>query len=119
MAEVSAALKAAWTTPDFLHLLGEAVAGRLAAWAGLQADFATRRPDAVRVAYDDLVADPLAVVGRVYAAAGRTLTPETRAAMDRHLAENRQHKHGRAAYSLAKFGLADLSRFDAYAATFL
>ena len=119
MAEVSAALKADWTTPHFLHLLGESVADRLAAWAGLQADFAARRPDAVRVAYDDLVADPLAVVERIYAAAGRTLTPETRAAMDRHLAENRQHKHGRAAYSLAKFGLADLSRFDAYAATFL
>ena len=123
MAEVSACLKANWKTKDFLHVLGESVASRLAVWADRQIDFVKRRDGtATRVLclnYRDVVADPLAAVDAVYAAAKRPLADDVRAQMERHLADNGQHRHGRPNYSLAKFGQEDLSRFRDYEAAFL
>jgi hypothetical protein len=59
----------------------------------------------VDVRYADLVAEPLAVVERVYAAAGLDVEPEARAAMSEWLAAHPQHQAGRHAYDLADYGL--------------
>lgn len=105
-----------------LEAHGAAVLSRLELYAANQCAFvlAARglHPALVLLRYDDLVADPIACVERIYAARGATPSEEARAAMERHLEENAQHKHGRAAYGLGQFGLdaADLGRrFAAYA----
>jgi NAD(P)-dependent dehydrogenase (short-subunit alcohol dehydrogenase family) len=60
----------------------------------------------VDVAYYDLVADPIAQVRRIYAHAGRELTPPALAAMERVVARDTQHRYGRHAYSARDFGLS-------------
>ena len=59
----------------------------------------------VDIRYQDLLADPLACVRRIYERVGRELTPETEAAMTAHTAEHVQGRHGSHTYSLAEFGL--------------
>ena len=59
----------------------------------------------VDIRYQDLLADPMACVRRIYHRVGRELTPETEAAMTAHMADQVQGKHGRHTYSLAEFGL--------------
>ena len=59
----------------------------------------------VDIRYQDLLADPLACVRRIYERVGRELTPETEAAMTAHTADQVQGKHGSHTYSLAEFGL--------------
>jgi NAD(P)-dependent dehydrogenase (short-subunit alcohol dehydrogenase family) len=66
---------------------------------GAQASF-------VDVSYYELVADPMAQVRRIYAHAGRTLTPEADAAMQEVLARDKQHRYGRHVYSARDFGLS-------------
>ena len=59
----------------------------------------------VDVAYADLVADPLAQVERIYAAAGLPLAGELPGRLQRFMGRNPQHKHGRHRYKLEDFGL--------------
>lgn len=59
----------------------------------------------VDIRYQELLADPLGCVRRVYDAVGREMTPEAEAAMTAHLADHVQGRHGTHTYSLAEFGL--------------
>jgi hypothetical protein len=58
------------------------------------------------VAYDDLLADPIGVVKRLYAHFGYSYSPELEAGMRRWLREHPQHKHGVHRYDLADYGLS-------------
>lgn len=64
------------------------------------------------VSYYDLMRDPMSEVARIYAFAGRELTPGTRDQMLASRQVNRQNKHGRHVYSLEAFGL-ERGSFDA------
>ena len=57
------------------------------------------------VHYQELIADPVATVRRVYAHFGLPFTEEAARRIRRHLADNAQDRHGRHAYSLDAFGL--------------
>ncbi|MFT5203519.1 MAG: hypothetical protein ACI9C1_002919 [Candidatus Aldehydirespiratoraceae bacterium] len=59
----------------------------------------------IDVDYRDLVADPLAVAGRVYEELGRTLSPEAEARMATHVGEHVQHRWGRHTYTFDDFEL--------------
>ena len=59
----------------------------------------------VDIPYQDLLADPIACVRRIYERVGRELTPGAETAMERHRADQVQGKHGRHTYSLAEFDL--------------
>jgi len=61
----------------------------------------------IDVSYYDLVEDPIREVERVYAAAGKRLTPEARAVMEASRRVNKQHKYGRHKYALADFGMTE------------
>lgn len=67
--------------------------------AGARASF-------VDVSYYDLVADPLAQVRRIYAHAGRALSADGEAAMQRVIERDTQHRYGRHLYSALDFGLS-------------
>src|SRR5207253_1106875 len=58
----------------------------------------------VDVSYKDIVAQPLALVERIYATAGIELSEAARAAMAQWDAKNPQHKHGRHEYSQESLG---------------
>lgn len=57
------------------------------------------------VHYEDLVADPVAAVRRVYAHFGLSFTEEAARRIRRHLADNAQDRHGRHEYSPEEFAL--------------
>jgi len=57
------------------------------------------------VRYDDLVADPMASVRRIYTHYGLLLSPVAEERMRRFLAQHPKDKHGRHQYTLAEFGL--------------
>jgi hypothetical protein len=57
------------------------------------------------VHFRDLVADPIAMIHRIYDHFGMTLSPEAERRMRRFLAENPSDKHGAHTYSLAAAGL--------------
>ena len=57
------------------------------------------------VQYAELLAEPLAVIERIYAFMGQTLEPHARAAIEGALAEQVQHRYGVHRYSMADFGL--------------
>ncbi len=59
------------------------------------------------VAYDALVADPLALVTELYRHFELPLPSGTRAALETHLARHPRGKHGRHEYDLADFGLGE------------
>lgn len=59
----------------------------------------------VDVGYEELVADPLAVVDRVYLQLGLTLTEDAEARLATFLRENPQGKHGEHKHDLADYGL--------------
>lgn len=65
----------------------------------------------IDVLYQDVVADPLKQIRRVYDFIGQDLTPETEAAMQQWRAEHSQTKHGTHRYRLEDFGL-DRSTLD-------
>ena len=69
----------------------------------------------VDVAFRDLVADPMAVVRRIYAAAGFALRADAEAAMRAWLAANPRGKHGDHRYRLEDFGLVPEERRRAFA----
>lgn len=62
-------------------------------------------PRIVDVRYDDIVADPVAVIRRIYERRGRTVGPEAEKAFLRWEAGNPQHKFGRHSYALDACGL--------------
>lgn len=65
-----------------------------------------RAPDRfIDVAYDELVAEPLAVVRSLYERLGWSCSPAAQTAMARWLADNPQHRQGQHRYGLAEFGL--------------
>lgn len=79
-------------------------------------DVRERRPEVfLDVRYDDLVADPMAQVARIYDAAGFPLTDEVRSEMAEHRESHAQHAHGVHRYSLAEFGLTEDEVSRAYA----
>lgn len=59
----------------------------------------------VDIAYQDLLADPIGCVRRIYGRVGRELSPEAEAAMTHHIGEQVQGRYGSHTYSLAEFGL--------------
>jgi len=59
----------------------------------------------VDVSYYDLLKDPIAQVRRVHEAAGRPLTDEQTAAVERARSVHRKDKHGKHVYRLGDFGL--------------
>lgn len=59
----------------------------------------------VDVQFTDLLADPLACVGRIYAVAGDVLSAEAEAAMQNWIDDNPQGKHGGHDYAAEDFGL--------------
>lgn len=72
------------------------------------AEARARHPDKILdVRYNDMMADPLASVERIYEFCGLTLPQERRDAIAEHHAKNPKGKHGKHAYSLAEFGLDD------------
>jgi hypothetical protein len=69
------------------------------------------------VHFRDLMADPVAMVGRIYAHFGMALSPEAERRMRRFLAENPSDKHGAHTYTIAAAGLdpaAERRRYAAY-----
>ncbi len=70
---------------------------------------ARARHDAARfvdVDYRDFVSDPLRVAEQIYGHFGLPLGSETRAALEAHVREHPQGKHGRHEYSLDEYGLS-------------
>lgn len=69
-------------------------------------------PRFVDIQFADLIADPIGMVRRIYAASGDQLSSDAEARMRAWSADNRQEKHGRHDYDAADFGfdLADLRR---------
>lgn len=65
-----------------------------------------RPNDILHVYYDDLVADPLAQVKRIYSWLGEGLSPVAEAGMHGWLANNPQNKRGKHSYSLEEWGLS-------------
>ena len=55
--------------------------------------------------FADLLRDPVAMAGRIYAHFGLELSDEAEGRMRRFLAENPQGKHGKHTYTLEQFGL--------------
>jgi hypothetical protein len=69
-------------------------------------------PRFVDIQFADLIADPIGMVRRIYAASKDQLSSDAEARMRAWSANNRQEKHGRHDYDAADFGfdLADLRR---------
>jgi hypothetical protein len=86
-------------------------------------DSRTRHESAfIDVAYEDLVADPMREVGRIYEALGEALEPAAEEAMRALLATHGQHRFGKHSYRLDDFGLERREledRFAAYRARFV
>ena len=60
----------------------------------------------VDVSYYDLVADPMAVLGKVYERAGIPFGPDARKAAERTASRDVQHRYGRHVYEPESFGLS-------------
>ena len=59
----------------------------------------------IDIHYADLIAHPIATARTIYDAFDLELTPDIAAALDRHVAEHPQNKHGTHDYALERFGL--------------
>lgn len=68
------------------------------------------------VYYNDLIADPISEVERIYQFAGIPMTEAAHAAMQASRQSNKKDKHGRHSYRLEDFGLDEAQVRDAYAA---
>jgi hypothetical protein len=86
--------------PPMLELWAGEMCKGLEQRAALGAD-----PRILDVRYDDIVADPVAVIRRIYDRHGRELTPAAEQAFQAWAADNPQHRYGRHAYSLEACGL--------------
>jgi hypothetical protein len=75
----------------------------------------------VDVQYHDLLQAPVDTVAHIYEAVGDDLTQEARAAIESHVAVNRQRRFGVHEYDLAEFGLDEreiAERFASYVARY-
>jgi len=73
------------------------------------------------IAYEEIVADPVGAVERIYDYLGWSLSEEAHAAMNTYLKANPKDKHGKHRYSLKAFGLdreTERKRFADYCARF-
>jgi len=79
--------------------------------------FRRDRPDVpvLDVAYEDLVADPMATVRRVVAFAGTELDADGQRAVQTQLSRSPRHKYGRHVYGARDFGLEESALSAAYA----
>jgi hypothetical protein len=121
VASLTAVLQGAFTARLDLEEIGHEVTRR---WAnGLERAMHLRRSGRVPrdrffdVHYHDLLADPIAVIRRIYARFEMPFIDEAEHRMRAHLSRNPRSKNGAHRYSLATFGLApaDLTdRFKAY-----
>jgi Sulfotransferase family len=121
VASLTAVLQGAFTDRLDLEEIGHEVTRR---WAnGLERAMHLRQSGRVTgdrfydVHYHDLLADPIAVIRRIYARFDIPFTEEAERRMRSHLIRNPQGKNGVHRYSLAMFGLdpAELTdRFKAY-----
>lgn len=68
------------------------------------------------VQYADLMADPMAVLERIYAFIDQPLTTPARAAIEQERAASPQHRFGRHVYSAAAFGLDESTLASMFAA---
>ena len=71
----------------------------------------------IDVRYDDIVADPTAVIRAIYSAHGLDLTPEGKRAMAHWAEQNPQYRFGKIAYTIERYGLTRAKveqAFDAY-----
>ena len=64
-------------------------------------------PDAqtIDVPFDAFMADDVAMVGRIYEVAGQPMDDESRAAMERFMADHPRGKHGSIVYDFAQLGI--------------
>jgi hypothetical protein len=121
VASLTAVLQGAFTDRLDLGEIGHEVTRR---WAnGLERAMHLRQSGRVPserfldVHYHDLLADPIAVIRRIYARFDVPFSEDAEHRMRRHLADNPQGKNGQHRYSLATFGLdpRELThRFKAY-----
>ncbi|MFO0691763.1 MAG: sulfotransferase [Myxococcota bacterium] len=81
-------------------------------------EFARRHGDdaLIHVPYPELVANPLAVVEQIAVATDHELTPAARAALERHVLERPQHRHGVHRYAPEDFGFRREELDERYAA---
>ena len=80
---------------------------QLALHATRPLEVSQERPnDFYHLYYDDLVAEPLAQVRKIYDWLGDEWTDAAEVGMARWLADNPQNKHGKHTYSLAEWGLS-------------
>ena len=110
MVEVAASLKADWSDEDELwKWIGKYILAGMYFLASNQSDWIknNQKHKVLSLKYPETLADPLGTVKRIYAAAGRKFEGEAEEAMKKHLESNKQHKHGKAEYSLEKFGLSE------------
>lgn len=64
--------------------------------------------------YEEFIADPMGSVKRIYAYFQQPLSAESEAALNKHHANNPQHKHGKHQYSTAQTGLTERQIRDAF-----
>ena len=74
------------------------------------------KPDAriIDVDYEQVRADPMALMKQIYRKAGRAMSPEAEAQMAQWHATNEQGKHGKHEYSLEEFGFTGASIDEAF-----
>jgi hypothetical protein len=68
----------------------------------------------IDVYYDDLLADAMGQIARIYSAACYPLTPAAEAAMAKGLSVDVQYKYGRHRYHAEAFGLTETTIREAY-----
>ncbi|GMH84815.1 hypothetical protein TrST_g238 [Triparma strigata] len=107
--EVAASLKADWSDEASMwKWIGSYTLDRMKYFAKEQIKWCEtqERHEVIHLDYKETLADPLGTVKRIYGAAGRVFEGEAEESMREHLESNTQHKHGKADYSLEKFGLS-------------
>lgn len=89
-----------------LEPLGSAALNRSLIRAEHQKAFLEKYPGrALQLNYHEVIKNPLAAMGQIYAYANLTLSEDIKNAMKQHLGKNVQHKHGKPNYTLQQFGL--------------
>jgi hypothetical protein len=114
-------LRAPFTGPIDLNVLGAEVSQRWADSSRFAISVREQRPETAQqffdVSYGDITRDPLGVVRSIYRHFDRELTPQAVAAMEYFLAHDPKEKAGVHRYSLEQFGLDPVTErrnFQAY-----
>ena len=94
------------TDPDVEHMRAQWPL-QLALHAQRPLEVSHERPDDFyHLYYDEMMADPISQMRKIYAWLGDDYTPDAEAGMRRWLAENPQNRFGSHTYSLQKWGLS-------------